>query len=357
LAGFLERLAAFRGTGGMRERVEKALGWSESVYRLTIEDHAEEWQQLNRRLRVHPDYGGLMLAPQVGLVPLGPDPDSKLEQFWFARSLEKPERPNGELQIAENTGIVLVLVPVPDGRTWIGSDPGPMAERNEMPRHEVALEPFFLGKYEMTQAQWQQWAGSNPSKCQSGNGPFDGHSPVESVSWLEAQAVLGQRRLCLPTEAQWEHACRAGTPTAWSFGDDRECLRRDGFGIVNIADGFLARKENQNYVPEAHFWPDFDDKCVVHQVVGSFPPNPWGFYDMHGNVAEWTRGAAVRDYQGVRHAPGDGLILGPDDNWAIHRGGSFWKRAEDSRSAKRTGVAKDSKYDNVGVRVCRPIDK
>lgn len=348
LAELVLDLDEFRQPSGLLARVEGSLDWSRRVEKDTIHDHEQAWREANGRLRVHPDFGGLILAPQPGLVPLGRDPDSQLEEFWFHRSGDTPVRgSDGRLRIDAANGIVLVLLP---GCTVsIGSDRGPGIYPPETPRHDVELEPFFVAKYELTQGQWTRLAGYNPSTYQSARSLWH---PVETVSWREATGVLGRYGLELPTEAQWEYACRAHTPTLWWFGDDRESLVRDGRGRLNAASA---------NIPDAALWPEFDDGHAVHTGTGNFEPNTFGLFDMHGNIAELCRGSAVVragslvDYSRVRHAPGDGLILGPETPHTVIRGGSFWKRVEDAQSGRRIPIDKDAKFDSIGLRVARRI--
>lgn len=161
--------------------------------------------------------------------------------------------------------IGMEFVPIPAGRFWMGAaDDDDDVWWDEVPRHEVIISrAFHLGKYPVTQAQWQAVMGENPSKFK---GP---DRPVENVSWKDAQefiaklnALEGHERYRLPTEAEWEYACRAGTTTKYFFGDDEALLERYAWYRGN-ADGHT-------------------------HSVGQKEPNPWGLYDMLGNVGEWV---------------------------------------------------------------------
>jgi formylglycine-generating enzyme required for sulfatase activity len=147
---------------------------------------------------------------------------------------------------------------------------------NEGPQHEVFItRPFYLGMYEVTQGQYEKVTGKNPSGYTKDKGGGPRH-PVETVSWEDAvafcQALSGReaekqrgRVYRLPTEAEWEYACRAGSRTAFSFGDDATQLGR-------------------------YAWLKDNDEGRTHPV-GEREPNPWGLYDMHGNAWEWCADA------------------------------------------------------------------
>ena len=132
--------------------------------------------------------------------------------------------------------------------------------------HEVTISRgFYLGKYEITQGQWESVMGSNPSYFGGSN------RPVEQVSWNDVQEFIGRLNEAageevyrLPTEAEWEYACRAGTTTRWSFGDD---------------EGQLGE----------YAWYTGNNSPYGTKEVGTKRPNPWGLYDMHGNVWEWCQ--------------------------------------------------------------------
>jgi formylglycine-generating enzyme required for sulfatase activity len=159
------------------------------------------------------------------------------------------------------TGMEFVLIPA--GTFQMGSNDSD-ANKNEKPVHTVRItKPFYLGKYEVTQDQWQAVMGTNLS-----NFTGDPNRPVENVSWEDVQEFIrrlnsreGRTIYRLPTEAEWEHAARAGTTTRWSFGDDASQLGR-------------------------YAW--YGDKAAGPRYpVGQLQPNHWGLYDMHGNVLEW----------------------------------------------------------------------
>jgi len=193
--------------------------------------------------------------------------------------------------------------------------------------HQVTLtQPFFIGVYEVTNTQWQQVMGSVPSEWK------DGGRPVETVSWedavdfcqklskLPAEKSAG-RMYRLPTEAEWEYACRAGTTTAYSFGDNESLL--GGFA-------WFARNSGKQTHP-----------------VGQKKPNAWGLYDMHGNVEEWCSDW-WGDYPGGEVTNPQGPSSG---STRVLRGGSWNFSARFCRSALRPRVALSGRDGSLGFRL------
>jgi formylglycine-generating enzyme required for sulfatase activity len=221
-------------------------------------------------------------------------------------------------------GVILDMVEIPGGTFWMGA-----AERereagdNEKPRHQVTIEPFFLSKFTVTQAQWRAIAklpkinralNPNPSTFKGTN------RPVEQIDWADAIEFCDRlnrktgKRYRLPSEAEWEYACRAGTVTPFHFG---ETITPD---LANY-DG------NYTY---AHASKGAYRRTTIE--VGSFPPNAFGLYDMHGNVWEWCADLWHKNYA---NAPADGSAwtLGGDHH--VVRGGSYGSYPGDCRTTFR----------------------
>lgn len=222
--------------------------------------------------------------------------------------------------------VPLVMVRIPPGEYLRGS-PGdePGRDPDEGPVHTVIIsDEFYLGKYEVTQAQWEALMDDNPS---TRIGP---NLPVNRVSWEDAQEFLqrlngvhNDGRYRLPTEAEWEHACRAGTSTVTWFGNDRdiETLKR-----------YAWFRENSD---------------MEIQPVGQKPPNPWGLYDLYGNVWEWCQ-----DWFGPYNPSAKMNPTGPSDGEEkVIRGASWRARPEYIRSADRGKVRPDIRYHTGGFRV------
>ncbi|MBI1760766.1 MAG: SUMF1/EgtB/PvdO family nonheme iron enzyme [Acidobacteria bacterium] len=196
-----------------------------------------------------------------------------------------------------SNGVKLEMVVLSGGTFEMGSDKG---NDNEKPKHKVTLSPFAIGKYEVTQTQWKAVMGAdnNPSR-------FKGDDlPVETVSWNDANAFIkrlrektGNPTYRLPTEAEWEYACRAGSTGAYSFGDDASQLGE-------------------------YAWFDKNSEGKTHPF-GQKKPNAWGLYDMHGNVLEWVQDWYGKDYyrQSANSTDPQGPLAG---EYRVLRGGGSW---------------------------------
>ena len=192
---------------GLVADVERRLAFARTVRERTIDEHADAWRRAAAEVLEHAATRGLVLAPQEGLIPLGADPDSGLQEFLHLGSHEGelPVRDaGGKLLMDERTGIVLVLVP--GGSFLMGAqsedEEAPnfdgRAHPTEGPVHEVALDAFFIGRHEVTQGQWINCTGSNPSMITSETSPAFGITllhPVENVSWRQATELLRQQGL------------------------------------------------------------------------------------------------------------------------------------------------------------------
>lgn len=358
---------------GALHAVARRLEWAETIEDLSIRRYAAEWATAREAIAKADGVVAselyaevpIDLAPQMGLVPIGMNPVTKLWEFYHLRSGWDPRsrvRPSevpipqhqrdGSIRVFDETGLVFVLVP--GGTFTMGAqkaDPSgryydPHADDRELPLHEVPLDPYFLSRYEMTQAQWLRLSGGEePSLYRSGRSvgstPIIGSNPVENVSWVQCSELLPHHSLDLPTEAQWERACRAGTDTIWSSGREVGSLQ----GYANIAD-VAASKVGVSEVDEA-----IDDGYPVHSPAGTFRHNPFGFYDMHGNVWEWCRDHGGK-YLDAAPREGDGLRMHANTT-RVNRGGSFAFTAVHARSANRFLDTPNTADGNLGLRPIR----
>ncbi len=229
----------------------------------------------------------------------------------------------------------LEMVLIKSGTFTMGSpkDERGRSDREWLPHKVTITKPFYMGKYEVTQAQWEAVMGRESHRSK-----FSGrqNNPVEKVSWRACQKfikqlnALGEGTFRLPTEAEWEFACRAGTETQFSFGDVLEC-EDIGEAYFEIADKYMWWSGNNN---------PYGTKEVSIKL-----PNPWGLYDMHGNVSEWCSDLWEAPYErGPQIDP-----KGPSSGWLsriwpltnhVFRGGSiyygrYFRGACECRSASR----------------------
>jgi formylglycine-generating enzyme required for sulfatase activity/serine/threonine protein kinase len=243
--------------------------------------------------------------------------------LWILASKYAGQKTSGASQSqpgasAVKNGIGMEMVLVPAGSFKMGSTNG---QESEKPVHDVTLnQSFYMGKYEVTQAQWQAVMGSNLSNFKGDN------LPVEQVSWDDAIAFIVRLNAQkdgysyrLPTEAEWEYACRAGT--TGDFAGDLDAMA----------------------------WYDKNSDNKTHDV-GTKLPNAFGLFDMHGNVWEWCQDWYHDSYSG---APGDGnaWLSGGEQKYRVLRGGSWYVSAHASRSAYRGWVTPDYRSYDYGFRV------
>lgn len=242
----------------------------------------------------------------------------------------------------------LRMLHIPAGRFQMGSPPKEEGrDTNEGPQHEVTLQDFWLGQTPITQAQWREVAGwvegpgerwgqdlsgkLEPSRFRGDN------RPVENVSWLDAMEFCSRlsqrtgRLYTLPSEAQWEYACRAGTTTPFAFGETLTPELANYDGRYTYANGPKGEYREQT------------------TPVGMFPANAWGLHDMHGNVWEWCLDDWHDSYNG---APADDSAWFQRFSPKLLRGGSWFIDPHSCRSAARDSSSPGVLSGYVGFRVC-----
>jgi len=348
-------------------------------------EYARAWAEFLPAMQA--DYPGADFAPQMGLVPLGRDGVSGLWEFAHLASGDPPQRDEaGSLVLTDETGIVLVLLR--SGEYWMGAqsqDPGVMnyvdieakpatetrpetraakaVDQSESPPRRVLISSYFLSKYEMTQGQWLRLTGTNPSRDQnegmlkrmSAEGIGDpAQHPVNMVSWDECNTTCERFGLRLPTSAEWEYAARGGTQTAWWTGDDPLELRL----AANLADEFGM--QNGTTVLAVESWSDGE---AIHARVDRFRPNPFGLYNVHGNLSEWCQDADWPNAMRLRPYLVDPLFVTPREEQDVFlqegrftRGGSFADLATLARSAKLMPMTRGAYEEFIGVRPARALD-
>ena len=268
--------------------------------------------------------------------------------IWYHLAGRSGHWPETVLDLGNNVKMRLVLIPA--GKFLMGS-PATEAGRSsdEGPQHEVTISrPFYMGAFEVTQEQYEQVMGKNPSTVKGAK------NPVEQVSWDEAVEFCRKlsagtgKKVMLPTEAQWEYACRACTTTAFHTGDALKPGQANA--VIPSNPGVLDRIM-------AWVGKFFPQKAKVIQTTpaGSFPPNGFGLYDMHGNVWEWCGDWYNDSYAnlpagqaGAKNQDPQGPDSGAD---RVLRGGGWFGDPRDCRSANRTGGPPGYRTTFIGFRV------
>ena len=241
--------------------------------------------------------------------------ESEHDEAMFFRRCDRPREALPEIE----------YVSVPAGTFMMGSLPGERGRSDaEGPRHRVDVAAFELAAKPVTNAQFELFDPRHAREEWPGVTDLDDH-PVVNVSWWDAYVFCQWVGARLPSEAEWEYACRAGTTTRFSAGDSAADLARVGWF--------------------------FDNSGQRTHAAGTKPANAWGLFDMHGNVFEWCLDAWHEDYEG---APADGGAW--SDRLAprrVHRGGAWLTYAEAARSAYRGGWLPAERNNQLGFRVAR----
>lgn len=242
---------------------------------------------------------------------------------------------------------------ISDGKDYflMGSPDSEMGHSDDETQHQVRLtHGFWIGKFEVTQEQWSSVMGENPARFQGAS------RPVENVSWTQCQKYIekinaeGNAKVSLPTEAQWEYACRAGTTTPFNFGAQ-----------IDFSKG---RMLNLAIMPRMMFATYLNLSQQGTAAVGSYPPNAWGIYDMHGNVWEWCQDCYAKDYRAALNLEamklGFGLTMGHSMSnivgqmiGHVFRGGSWKDLPSKCRAATRNkgSIILPPEHFDVGLRL------
>ena len=236
-------------------------------------------------------------------------------------------------------GIYLDMVYISGGKFMMGS---PSSEKKdsfdgERPQHEVTVPSYWMGKYAVTQEQWEAVMGNNPSRFKGAK------RPVEQVSWNKCQKFCGKlskktrKNYHLPSEAEWEYGCRAGTKTAFHSG---ETITTD---LANYNGNFIYAEEGKGI---------YREKTVE---VGTYPPNAFGLYEMHGNLWEWCEDGWHDNY---KEAPKNGKVWTAQIDTKVLRGASwYFSTPSCCRSANRNCTNRAYDSDQNGFRLVCPVGR
>jgi serine/threonine protein kinase/formylglycine-generating enzyme required for sulfatase activity len=335
------------------EELESQLLWLSQMKEAAVAAHLTQkaqlrWSEAIEGIARSPKYAGQAwpsgerMTPQAGLLPLGENPVTGLWEFVHLQTGSEPELGmdgrvlrdvDGRLSLKRETGMVLVLIP--GGRFWMGAQNAPgaqnhaaEAEQDELPVREVELRPYFISKYELTADQWDRVSLRRGKSTTSGKQL----TPANDNSWDDISAMwLRELGWCgFPSEAQWEHSCRAGTSTNWSTGNAPESL----LGAANL---------------------DFDDSNRAEILpINTLRANGFGLHDIHGNVWEWcgdtyNSGVSPRAGDGLRDDGTEGSVS------RVLRGGGWSNVPSLARSAYRSPIEPGERNNMDGLRPARGV--
>ena len=259
------------------------------------------------------------------------------------------EERGNEAVLTLSNGVKIEFVKIPSGSFMMGSpDNESGRDSDEGPQHRVNIKSFWMGKYEVTNKQYRAFKSSHDSKDYNGHSLNSDNQPVVNVSWNDAiefckwlSSKTG-KNFSLPSEAEWEYACRGGTETVRYWGDSTN----SSCEYANVSNPSAKKEFNWN-------WEVFscEDGYKVSSPTGSFRPNNYGLYDMLGNVWEWCQDTWHSKYEG---APTNGSAWesGGSSNRVL-RGGGWSVKPIGCRSADRGGGVPDDRGDFFGFRVAR----
>ncbi len=359
----LSRSAAGRIKEGMMLRAgtwyeQAAAGLPDGLVRITVVKRLAEIEKLGREIPESP------AGPPPAVAPFDAKKARSLQARW-AKRLKVP--------VVTTNSIGMKLVLIPPGEFMMGSPKQIIAEelrtpgiedwykdllRGEGPQHRVRItRPFYLGMHQVTQAEYQRVMGRNPSEFTANGrwkdrvaGQDTKRFPVEQISWDDAaefcrrlsgmpEETAAGRSYRLPSEAQWEYACRAGSTGRFGFSPG----------------GNTIPKEYEEKALSEYGWSGNNSGGQTH-AVGQKRPSAWGLYDMHGNVWEWCQDWYDKDY--YAKSPADDPTGPPGGSRRVNRGGSWDGPAGDCRSAVRSDRGPGYRYSYPGFRASLlPADK
>ena len=261
----------------------------------------------------------------------------------------------GEEWVDPVTGMVFLWIP--QGCFQMGSPKSEIDRTSdEEPVHEVIMDGFWMGKFAVTNMQYRRFRNEHDSGVYKGFSLNSENQPVVEVSWQDAQAFAawltdrnaGVYSFTLPTESQWEYACRSGTMTSRFWGE----IPDQGCAYANVYD--IAKKKQFDFI-----WPhhNYNTGHFVTASVGSFQPNPFGLYDMLGNVWEWCED--VYSFDAYRKHPRNNPLYTDTDysngQYRVLRGGSWHDSPAYVRCANRVINTPDSRSIYIGFRLVRML--
>jgi formylglycine-generating enzyme required for sulfatase activity len=309
-----------------------------------LKSEGTTWILADRARGLRPSPAAVPATPVPAPATLGPS-----EPAWARGLVSEVQRAEakrlGKPVAFEEGTMGMRFVLIPEGAFLMGSPETEGGDADERPQHWVSVSPFYMSIHEVTNGQYRRFRPSHASGEYMGQSLNGEAQPVVQVSHNDATACLqwmssrgGTRGYRLPLDAEWEYACRVGATGKYAFGDAEDAL----VGYANLSD------KND---PSGPARADLDDRFAVTAPVGSYRPNGWGLYDMHGNVWEWCHDGR-RPYDPSARTDPEGPTGARDTR--VVRGGSWRSLATDLRAAKRDDYPPDYRLNFFGFRVSLP---
>lgn len=350
LVPLIHEIERFAGPTGLYARVEREIALLEA-FRSRLTSDVQLWQDVRERLAGNVRYATSDLAVQHGLVPLGADTRSQLEEFAVMESGAIPRRDeDGKLILTDESAVVLVLVPAAE--YTLGSR-RVRTNKMEAPVSGFVVARFFISKYELTMGQWRRLGGPDAADGaraaqRMGLERAGPRHPLQSVSWTTTRRYLRYHALDIPTEVQWEYAARGGRDRPLPF-PLREFLTGRPANLRDVS--FLRIQK-----PDEPLEIRYDDGSELTAAVGTYPPNGFGLHDVIGNIAEWTRESFFPvSLANFAREEGDCFHHVPGSNHRGVRGGSY-ESGQNTYLGQRSRRHEEQPWRDVGVRPVRRVE-
>lgn len=344
LSSLLAEVQGFAGPRGLFEKVVKRLQWAEKLASIQDGGYRDLWTKTCAEVKASGRFDGFTLVSQDGLMPLGVDPESGLQEFAHRASGTVPPRDKAtdELQIDSGSAMVFVLVPACTYHLTAGV-------RGRLQDTEIQLKPFFVSKFEMSRGQWHRLGGA-PNRGSMGMraiGTTSDSHPIDNVTWTEGSELLRSWGLAMPTEAQWVYAALGGRRTMWWWGNRPPTFSTPPENFADSSSLMSFRRRPSRY----------KDNYLGAAPVASFLPNAFGLHNPHGNVAEWCRDYFHFFPPNIFHVEsGSGLKKVPATPLRAARGGSYLTaRGVQTAVTYRRGFVSEVPRGALGLRPIRPV--